>query len=128
MGRPIGRIRQQDVPASSQGESLGLAIRMVVSPSGGRLRLLPPSRFHDGEEWVSAGQTIAIVENGPVIHEVRAQHEARVAGVLVRDGEPVAPGQPLVWLDETAVPPPEPVAAPAAEREPTEREPTEVRT
>jgi len=30
-----------------------------------------------------------------------------------------------VWLDETAVPPPAPVAAPAAEREPTEREPTE---
>lgn len=105
MARPIARVRQQEVPPSSQGESLGLPIRMVVSPAGGRLRLLPPATFHDGQEWVSAGQTIAVVENGPVIHEVRAPHEARVAGVLVRDGEPVAPGQPLVWLDETAVPP-----------------------
>ena len=84
------------------GESHGLPMRMVVAPSGGRLRLLPPSRFHEGEEWVSAGQAVAVVENGSVLHEVCAPHEARVAGVLVRDGEPVAPGQPLLWLDETA--------------------------
>jgi biotin carboxyl carrier protein len=87
---------------SSVGESLGLPVRLVVSPAGGRLRLLPPSRFHAGEEWVTAGQRIALVENGPVVHEVRSPSDARVAGVLVRDGEPVAPGQPLVWLDETA--------------------------
>jgi biotin carboxyl carrier protein len=95
----------QAAAESSVGESLGLPVRLVVSPAGGRLRLLPPSRFHAGEEWVSAGQRIALVENGPVVHEVRAPSDARVAGVLVRDGEPVAPGQPLVWLDETARPP-----------------------
>jgi biotin carboxyl carrier protein len=105
MGNAAKRLRPQVVHESSVGESLGLAVRLVVAPAGGRLRLLPPSRFHDGEEWVSAGQAVALVENGPVVHEVRAPSEARVAGVLVRDGEPVAPGQPLVWLDETAPPP-----------------------
>ena len=40
-----------------------------------------------------------------MIHEVRAARTARVAGVLVREGEPVAPGQPLVWLDESVRPP-----------------------
>jgi pyruvate/2-oxoglutarate dehydrogenase complex dihydrolipoamide acyltransferase (E2) component len=112
------------------GESLGLPVRMVVAPAGGRLRLLPPARFQDGQEWVSAGQTVAVVENGPVIHEVRAPHEARVAGVLVRDGEPVAPGQPLVWLDES-VRPPEPIGAdapPASAAARTGETPEEART
>ena len=35
---------------------------------------------------MSAGQVIAIVEKGPVMHEVRAPSDARVSGVLVRDG------------------------------------------
>jgi biotin carboxyl carrier protein len=88
--------------SSSVGESIGLPMRLVISPSAGRLRLLPAADFHDGDEWVTAGQAIAEVSNGPVVHTVTAAHDARVAGVMVRDGEPVAQGQPLVWLDETA--------------------------
>jgi biotin carboxyl carrier protein len=85
----------------SLGESVGLGMRLVVSPAAGRLRLLPAVVFHGGHEWVSAGQPIAEVENGPVVSQVKAPHEARVAGILVRDGEPVLRGQPLAWLDET---------------------------
>jgi biotin carboxyl carrier protein len=96
---------EADEPATEQhaslGESVGLGMRLVVSPAAGRLRLLPAARFHEGEEWVSAGQPIAEVENGPVVSPVVAPHEARVSGILVRDGEPVLQGQPLVWLDET---------------------------
>jgi biotin carboxyl carrier protein len=91
-----------DGPQSSVGESVGLPMRLVVSPSSGRLRLLPAARFQEGDEWVTAGQAIAEVSNGPVVHTVAAPHDARVAGVMVRDGEPVAQGQPIVWLDETA--------------------------
>jgi biotin carboxyl carrier protein len=87
---------------SSVGESVGLPMRLVISPAAGRLRLLPASEFQDGDEWVTAGQAIAEVSNGPVVHTVTAPHDARVAGVMVREGEPVAQGQPLVWLDETA--------------------------
>jgi biotin carboxyl carrier protein len=101
MANAAKRLRPHVVHEASVGESLGLPVRLVVAPSAGRLRLLPPSRFHQGEEWVSAGQVIAIVENGPVMHEVRSPSDARVSGVLVRDGEPVHAGQPLVWLDET---------------------------
>ena len=106
MANAAKRLRPHVVHESSVGESLGLPVRLVVSPAGGRLRLLPPSRFHEGDEWVAAGQPIAVVENGTVLHEVLAPGDARVAGVLVRDGEPVAPGQPLVWLDESVRPPP----------------------
>jgi biotin carboxyl carrier protein len=82
------------------GESVGLAVRLLVSPGAGRLRHLPPIEFHDGAEWVTAGQAVALVEQGRVTVEVRSPIDARVAGILVRDGEPVAQGQPLVWLEE----------------------------
>ena len=87
------------------GESIGLGVRLVVSPSAGRLRHLPPARFEAGKEWVSRGQAVALVENGSVSIEVRSPIEGKVAGVLVRDGEPVAQGQPLVWLDDSPIRP-----------------------
>ena len=88
--------------ASSQGvgESGGLAFRLVVSPAAGRMRHLPPVRFEDGVEYVTAGQPVAVIEQGSSSVEVRSPVDARVSGILVRDGEPVMPGQPLVWLDE----------------------------
>jgi len=94
--------------AAAHGESIGLPMRLVVSPAPGRLRLLPAAEFHDGHEWVSAGQAVAEVTNGPEVHPIVAPHDARVAGVMVREGEPVAQGQPLLWLDETARRPTEP--------------------
>jgi biotin carboxyl carrier protein len=87
------------------GESVGLGVRLVVSPAAGRLRHLPPARFEAGKEWVSRGQAVALVENGSVSIEVRSPIEGRLAGVLVRDGEPVAAGQPLVWLDDSPIRP-----------------------
>ena len=88
-----------EISPDSMGESAGgFGFRLVVSPAAGRLRHLPPARVHEGEEWVSAGQAVALVEQGATTIEVRSPMEGRVAGVLVRDGEPVQPGQPLVWL------------------------------
>ena len=84
----------------AMGESKGLPVRLLVSPVAGRLVLLPPTRFHQGEEWVSAGQSVARVERGTAVFEIKAPSEARVAGVLARDGEPVTAGQSVVWLDE----------------------------
>jgi len=91
-----------EVAPDSMGEPGGFGFRLLVSPTAGRLRHLPPTQFHEGDEWVSAGQTVAVVEKGTVSIEVRSPVEARVAGMLVRDGEPVAQGQPIVWLDDSA--------------------------
>jgi biotin carboxyl carrier protein len=108
------RERHSDVltePTPSMGESAGLGqggMRLVVAPAAGRLKHLPATRFHEGDEWVSLGQPIAQVEKGPTLIDVVAPVEARLAGVLVRDGEPVAKGQPLVWLEQTARPAPDP--------------------
>jgi biotin carboxyl carrier protein len=94
------RSTAHEVSPDSMGEPGGFGFRLLVSPVAGRLRHLPPNSFEDGEEWVSAGQAVAVVEQGSTAVQVRSPIEARVAGVLVRDGEPVAAGQPLVWLDE----------------------------
>ena len=90
-----------EVSPDSMGESGGFAFRLVVSPTAGRMRHLPPVDFHEGMEWVTAGQPVAVIEQGSKSIEVCSPIDARVAGILVRDGEPVAPGQPLVWLDPT---------------------------
>jgi biotin carboxyl carrier protein len=94
--RPI----PHEVAPDSMGEPGGFGFRLLVSPAAGRIRHLPPSRFHDGHEWVASGQPVVLVEQGSVAIEVKSPMDARVAGILVRDGEPVQPGQPLVWLDE----------------------------
>jgi biotin carboxyl carrier protein len=96
-----GRSQLHEVLPDSMGEGGTFGFRLLVSPTAGKLRHLPPARFDDGEEWVSQGQPVAVVEQGSVSIEVRSPIEARVAGILVRDGEPVAAGQPLVWLDDT---------------------------
>jgi biotin carboxyl carrier protein len=93
-----------EVHPDSMGEAGGgFGFRLLVSPAAGRVRHLPPVRFDGGVELVSRDQVVAVIEQGSTSVEVRAPVEARVAGILVRDGEPVAPGQPLVWLD--VVPP-----------------------
>jgi biotin carboxyl carrier protein len=82
----------------------GFGFRLLVAPGPGRIRHLPPVRFHDGSEWVAAGQPVALIEQGSVTVEVCSPVEGRVAGVLVREGEPVMAGQPLVWLDDAPRP------------------------
>jgi biotin carboxyl carrier protein len=96
------RPMSHEVAPDSMGEPGGFGFRLLVSPAAGRIKHLPPTRFHDGHEWVSPGQAVVLVEQGSAAIEVKSPIEAMVAGMLVRDGEPVQPGQPLVWLDEAA--------------------------
>jgi biotin carboxyl carrier protein len=86
------------------GEPGGFGFRLLVSPASGRMRHLPPTDFRDGDEWVTAGQAVAVIEQGSAEVQVVSPIEARVAGILVRDGEPVIQGQPLVWLDAAPLP------------------------
>jgi biotin carboxyl carrier protein len=76
-----------------------LGFRLVVAPASGRVGYLPPAQFHDGDEWVTAGQVVAVIEQGANSVEVKAPVDGRLGGLLVRDGTPVVPGQPLLFLD-----------------------------
>lgn len=102
MAQSRSRSLLHEVSPDSMGESGGLAFRLLVAPAAGRMRHLPPVGFVDGMEWVEAGQAVAVIEQAGAAVDVRSPVAGRVAGILVRDGEPVLPGQPLVWLDEAA--------------------------
>jgi biotin carboxyl carrier protein len=79
-----------------------LGFRLVVAPAAGKVRHLPPAQFQDGEEWVDAGQVVAVIEQGSSSVDVESPVAGRHAGILVRDGTPVFPGQPLLFLDRSS--------------------------
>jgi biotin carboxyl carrier protein len=74
--------------------------RIVVSPDHGRLVVSQSRSFTAEGEVVRAGELIGLIESGPGSVEVRAPCDAWVLSFLVRDGERVGPGAPLVHLRE----------------------------
>ena len=69
--------------------------RLVVAPAKGAVRVLSGARAGEGLE---PGSVIARVEGLRDGHDVRAEHGGTVVEWLVEEGDPVAPGQPLVRL------------------------------
>ena len=47
-------------------------------------------------QTVTAGQTVCVIEAMKVFNEVRAEHDATVAEILVESGQEVDTGQPLL--------------------------------
>jgi biotin carboxyl carrier protein len=78
-------------------------LRVVVAPGPGRVRLLPPVRFHAGHEWVDAGQPVARIEQGATAVEIVSPVDGRVISVLAIEGEPVVAGQPVMAIEERHV-------------------------
>lgn len=83
----------------SHGEHTRLPIAVIVAPAAGRLKILPPRRFHRGREWVDAGQEVLVIERGTASDSVRSPVRGAFGGVLGREGEPVAAGQPVAWVE-----------------------------
>lgn len=74
---------------------------LIISPSSGRLRTLPPATFRDGREWIEKGQAVAMIEHGPGTEPtpVTAPTRGWMGGSMGRDGEPIRGGQPVAWMD-----------------------------
>ncbi len=89
---------------AEQGEHTGLPITLLVAPSNGKLRVLPPRRFRGGREWVEKGQAVARIEHGADADVILAPMGGRMGGVLGRDGEPVKAGQPVAWMEAAGEP------------------------
>jgi biotin carboxyl carrier protein len=85
-----------------QGEHTRLSITLIVSPAAGKLRLLPPRRFHHGREWVDEGQPVVRIEHGSKADVVTSPIGGHFGGVLGRDGEPVTAGQAIAWVEPAA--------------------------
>lgn len=71
-------------------------LRVVVAPVAGRVRLLPPQDFSDGRELLGLGQALAVIDGGGDRTTVTAPVSGLLDGLLVHEGEPVQPGQPLL--------------------------------
>lgn len=76
--------------------------RLVVSPTKGLLSAATEGApaVAVGDD-VAAGSVVATVSTLRDRHEVRAPHGGRVVEWLVEDGDPVAPGQPVLRLHPT---------------------------
>lgn len=71
-------------------------LRVVVAPTAGRVRLLPPRDFRGGRELLGLGQAVAIIDGGGDETTVTVPVAGLMDGVLVHEGEPVQTGQPLL--------------------------------
>jgi len=71
-------------------------LKLVISPASGRIHLLPPQAFEAGREVVTEGQAVAMVNVGGRLRPVVAFAAGSVTNVLVREGEPVRAGQPVL--------------------------------
>ena len=71
----------------------------VTSPIVGTAYLAPEpgaKKFVEVGQKIKKGQTIAIVEAMKTMNHVPSTHEGIVDKILVKDGEPVEFGQPLI--------------------------------
>jgi biotin carboxyl carrier protein len=80
------------------------SLRVVVAPSAGRVRLLPPRRFADGRELVERGQPVARLVQGDREIDIVSPVAGRVSSVLAIDGEPLVAGQPVMAIEPEAEP------------------------
>ena len=73
----------------------------ITSPIVGTAYLAPEpggKKFVEVGQKIKKGQTIMIVEAMKTMNHVPSTHDGTVSKVLVKDGEPVEFGQPLVSL------------------------------
>lgn len=85
-----------------EAELLEYDERLVVAPSVGVFRALPPETVTAEGEWVAKGQAIAVVEAVGIERTVNSPHRGLLMGLLARDGERVRAGQPVAWLRPAA--------------------------
>ena len=81
------------------GEKSHLPITLLVSPSAGRLRILPPQAFQRGAEWLEKDQPVMRIERGLDADLIRSPARGRLGGVLGREGEIVKAGQAVAWME-----------------------------
>ena len=85
-------------PVVSETGFDGLPDRFVVSPGYGRVKIDMPKTFTTEGELVRTGHVIACLHSDGRIVNVCAPCDAWIVDYLVRDGQRVEPGAPIVHL------------------------------
>lgn len=98
---------QQQAPQQGGGPSAGAAAPAaegteLLSPMGGTYYRSPapgePPFVREGDK-VEKGQTVAIIEAMKLMNEIEAEVSGTVVKLVVENGSPVTPGQPLLIID-----------------------------
>lgn len=105
---PLGASHTPHPPADPHATSQTLDVPegwvTIVAPMVGTLYTSPSPRdepyVREGDE-VTAGDTVCIIEAMKIMNEVECEVTGRVATVLVKNGQPVEYGQPVMIIEPT---------------------------
>ena len=101
--RPAVQQAIEQAQASSEKGQLLPGQRYITSPLVGTFysRSSPTANsFVQVDQWIEEGKVVAIVEAMKVMNEVQSKVRGRVIEVLIRDGQPVEYGTPLLVIEE----------------------------
>jgi len=85
-------------PALSAGEELLVPERVVVAPTLGVFRLLPPGTGASLGDPVAKGQAVGLLLASGEEVIVQSAFDGVFMGTLAVEGERVREGQPVAWL------------------------------
>ena len=101
----VGRSLSSSVVVASEAKKKQTIIESdgtnVTSPIVGTAYLAPEpggKKFVEVGQKIKKGQTIMIIEAMKTMNHVPSTHDGTVSKILVKDGEPVEFGQPLISL------------------------------
>ncbi|MEO0052962.1 MAG: acetyl-CoA carboxylase biotin carboxyl carrier protein, partial [candidate division WOR-3 bacterium] len=99
---PVGSATQMDITTESTRPVTAVKTEPITSPMVGtfysRARPEAPAFVEKGDV-VEPGQTLCIVEAMKLMNEIQAEKKCRIIDILVKDGDSVEYGQPLMLVE-----------------------------
>jgi acetyl-CoA carboxylase biotin carboxyl carrier protein len=100
--QPIPASQAIATPPSSTTEALSLNINSITSPMVGTYYSAPSPTakpFVSIGQQVKEGDTIGIIEAMKIMNQIEADQSGVVVNILVKDGDAVEFGQPLIVIE-----------------------------
>mgnify|MGYP001124564573 FL=1 len=100
--QPIPASQAITTPPSSTTEALSLNINSITSPMVGTYYSAPSPTakpFVSIGQQVKEGDTIGIIEAMKIMNQIEADQSGVVVNILVKDGDAVEFGQPLIVIE-----------------------------
>ena len=100
--QPLPKSQASAAPPSSTTEALSININSITSPMVGTYYSAPSPTakpFVSIGQQVKEGDTIGIIEAMKIMNQIEADQSGVVVNILVKDGDAVEFGQPLIVIE-----------------------------